>query len=66
VEQANAAIVPCAAAIRNVSRFSVALLKGEGYPGNLGNGIVHRSPPIGATGTRRLRLCLDAEADDCG
>jgi hypothetical protein len=66
VDQANAAIVPRAAAIRAVRRFSAALLKGEGYPGNLGNGIVHRSPPLGASGQRRLRLCLDAESEDCG
>jgi len=66
VEQTNAAIVPHPARIRAVQRFSVAVLKGESYPGNLGNGIVHRSPPIGASGMRRLRLCLDAEVDDCG
>jgi hypothetical protein len=61
-EQANDAIVPRREQIRVIHRFSVALLKGEGYPGNLGNGLVHRSPPIRQSGLRRLRLCLDTEA----
>jgi hypothetical protein len=55
-------VVPWREQIRVVYRFSVAVLKGEGYPGNLGNGVVHRSPPIGNSGMRRLRLCLDAVA----
>lgn len=37
----------------------IAVLKGERYPGNTGNGIVHRSPPISQQGEKRLRLRLD-------
>mgnify|MGYP006423567801 CR=1 FL=1 len=36
----------------------VALLKGETWPGNAGNGLVHRSPPLDP-GNQRLRLRLD-------
>lgn len=42
-----------------VATGAVLLLKGERYPGNFGNGIVHRSPPVRLHGLRRLRLRLD-------
>jgi hypothetical protein len=38
---------------------AVALLKGEGYPGNAGWGCIHRSPPAARGPRARLLLCLD-------
>lgn len=39
--------------------FSVGILKGDAYPGNAGNGLVHRSPPISGSGQTRVLFCLD-------
>ncbi len=44
---------------RQLAPGHVAVLKGEVYPGNTGNGIVHRSPNIGVAGRQRLRLRFD-------
>jgi hypothetical protein len=38
---------------------AIAILKGEGYPGNAGWGCIHRSPPAGPGARARLLLCLD-------
>lgn len=38
---------------------AVAILKGEGHPGNTGWGCIHRSPPAGPGSRARLLLCLD-------
>ncbi|WP_439597036.1 DUF1826 domain-containing protein [Falsiroseomonas sp.] len=37
----------------------VALLKGEGFPGNRGAGCIHRAPPLRPRAPARLLLCLD-------
>lgn len=37
--------------------FWVAMLKGD--PGNSGEGVVHRSPPVEGTGQIRVLFCLD-------
>ena len=37
----------------------VAVLKGERWPGNAGNGCIHRSPPNADDAPPRLVLCLD-------
>jgi len=58
-EIANRAIVPRPAQIRSCRPWWVIVQKGESYPGNAGNGVVHRSPPIEMAGERRLRLCID-------
>jgi hypothetical protein len=58
-DAANRAIVSRPAQIRSCRPWWVTVQKGESYPGNAGNGIVHRSPPIEMTGERRLRLCID-------
>lgn len=58
-EEANLAIVPRPTDIRATRPWWVLLQKGEAYPGNADNGIVHRSPLIEQTAERRLRLCLD-------
>jgi hypothetical protein len=38
---------------------AVALLKGEGFPGNSGFSCIHRSPPAGPGERARLLLCID-------
>jgi hypothetical protein len=43
-----------------IPRGAVAVLKGEGHPGNAGAGCIHRSPRIGFRASPRLLLCLDA------
>jgi hypothetical protein len=39
--------------------FWVGIMKGNAYPGNIGCGLVHRSPPIAGTGQTRVLFCLD-------
>lgn len=39
--------------------FWAGILKGDTFPGNLGHGLVHRSPPIAQTGRTRVLICLD-------
>ncbi|NVJ04629.1 DUF1826 domain-containing protein [Myxococcus sp. AM001] len=46
--------------VHALERFDVALLKGESWPGNQGNGAVHRSPAIAGSGQRRLFLSIEA------
>ncbi len=48
------------ARVQMLERFDVALLKGEAWPGNTGNGAVHRSPAIQKDGVRRLLLSIEA------
>ncbi|WP_375759004.1 DUF1826 domain-containing protein [Corallococcus exercitus] len=48
------------APVQSLARFDVALLKGEAWPGNTGNGAVHRSPAIAEDGLRRLLLSIEA------
>lgn len=43
---------------RRLEPFWVAVMKGESYPGDVGQ--VHRSPEIAGTGVSRLLFCLDA------
>lgn len=38
---------------------AIAVLKGERYPNNEGNGCIHRSPPAGPGPRARLLLCID-------
>jgi hypothetical protein len=44
---------------RRLDTFDVALMKGERWPGNQGRGLVHRSPTIHNSGTRRVLLKID-------
>jgi hypothetical protein len=46
---------------QQLAHGSVALLKGEKWPGNAGRGIVHRSPAV-ASGQTRLVVTLDPVA----
>jgi hypothetical protein len=48
---------PCA--IRQIPAGAIAILKGECYPDNAGNGCIHRSPPAGPGRRARLLLCVD-------
>lgn len=56
--QPNAAIA--LAAPSQLGLGWVALLKGDAYPGNADQGIVHRSPPIAREGVERVLLCIDS------
>ncbi len=46
-------------AVQCLPAGAVAVLKGEGYPGNAGWGCIHRSPPAARGPRARLLLCLD-------
>lgn len=48
---------PCAAG--ELPTGAVAILKGEGHPGNQGAGCIHRSPQAGPGEQARLLLCID-------
>ncbi len=63
--EANGAIVRDRAGIRRARPGDVLVLKGESWPGNAGRGAVHRSPPVAATGSRRLVFKLTALGRDC-
>ena len=47
------------AAPQRLAPGAVAVLKGEAFPGNAGNGCIHRSPPNPDDAPPRLVLCLD-------
>jgi hypothetical protein len=47
------------ATIGRLERFAMALMKGERWPGNAGNGLVHRSPRIANSGIRRVLFKID-------
>lgn len=46
-------------AIGQLPTGAIAVLKGEHYPDNEGNGCIHRSPPAGPGARARLLLCID-------
>ncbi|MDO6748173.1 DUF1826 domain-containing protein [Gilvimarinus sp. 1_MG-2023] len=52
-------LFPSAEVIETMHSGDIAILKGELWPGNQGNGIVHRSPPLQGD-ERRLFLTMDA------
>jgi hypothetical protein len=49
-----------AAATQQMRPFEVGLFKGQDWPGNEGRGAVHRSPPVSASGARRVLLTIDS------
>jgi len=49
--------LPCETS--QIATGAVAVLKGEGFPGNAGFGCIHRSPPAGPGKRARLLLCID-------
>lgn len=46
-------------AVRQMKTGEVAILKGDAYPENRGNGLVHKSPEIESMQVRRLVLRID-------
>ncbi len=52
----------CANDVQYLARGDVALLKGESWEGNEGNGLIHRSPQLSGN-IRRLLLTLDFMED---
>lgn len=44
--------------LQRMPQFAVGLMKGNGYPGHEGRGLVHRSPPKGCG--RRFKLIIDS------
>lgn len=46
--------------IQQLEALWIGILKGESYFNNKGNGIVHRSPPMGDEKVKRLLLKIDA------
>jgi hypothetical protein len=56
--ETNAAILRDPQGLRRMPPCSVGLMKGNGYPGHEGRGLVHRSPPKG--GGRRIKLIIDS------
>lgn len=58
IAETNAAILRDPQRLCRMSPFSVGLMKGNGYPGNEGRGLVHRSPPRGSG--RRIKLIIDS------
>lgn len=53
----HGAALPCGRAA--VATGAVAILKGEGFPGNAGFGCIHRSPPAARGERARLLICID-------
>lgn len=47
------------AGARRLRAGDVAILKGEDYPGQAGQGCIHRSPPRRGRADARLLLCID-------
>lgn len=50
---------PLTRATHRLPTGAIAILKGERYPDNGGNGCIHRSPPAGPGRRARLLLCID-------
>jgi hypothetical protein len=47
--------------VERLDRYAIALMKGEKWPGNRGNGLVHRSPRIIGSGQRRVLFKIDSD-----
>ena len=53
-------IIRDASGIHRIPAFAVALLKGSGWQGNSGRGIIHRSPQVPQSEKARVLLAMDA------
>lgn len=53
------AVAPPPGTVQAMPTGAVALLKGEGFPGNAGAGCIHRAPQSTRGPRARLLLCLD-------
>jgi hypothetical protein len=59
----NRSVVPNAAEVCALEVGWVGLLKGSEWPGNAWHGVVHRSPPVGSVGLRRVLFKLDLDPE---
>jgi hypothetical protein len=57
----NAGHIP-GSPIQSLGTYDIGIMKGELFPGNRGNGLVHRSPPLFPGDTSRLFLAIDVVA----
>ncbi len=57
----NDRIVTDFSRIHELPLQSVAILKGDRYPGEEGNGVIHRSPPLDGSGMHRYLLRIDTQ-----
>jgi len=48
--------------VQRLNTYDIGIMKGDLFPGNKGNGLVHRSPPLLPGDTARLFLAIDASA----
>lgn len=59
-KQSNDLVQKIPSRVRKLQPFQVGIMKGEKFPQNAGNGLVHRSPAIAGTNQSRLFLRMDA------
>lgn len=45
--------------VQRMRPFDIGLLKGEAWPGNVGRGIVHRSPAVPTSAARRVFVSIE-------
>ncbi len=57
----NAGQIP-GSPIQRLNTYDIGIMKGNLFPGNDGNGLVHRSPPLLPGDSGRLFLAIDASA----
>lgn len=60
----NSQVARVGGRVRAFATGWVAIMKGENFPGNRGNGFVHRSPSILGKGERRILLRIDTLDDE--
>lgn len=48
--------------VQRLDTYDIGIMKGDLFPGNAGNGLVHRSPPLLPGDSGRLFLAIDASA----
>lgn len=54
------AVMPDTSALRRARAGDILVLKGEGWPGNAGHGVIHRSPALTPAQPLRIIAALDA------
>jgi len=60
VSDENSGIILNRAGIHRIAPYAIALLKGSGWQGNAGRGLIHRSPAVPADAVPRVLVALDA------
>jgi hypothetical protein len=56
----DSGLICSAQGIHHIAPFALALLKGDAWQGNAGQGLIHRSPVVSAALAPRVVLALDA------